>query len=273
MTDPLSSRSSARRFRRLATLFALPLAFGTAQPALGWGQTGHRVTGAIAERHLGGLARAQIRLILGDESLAEAATWADEMRSDPAEFWQKTANPWHYVTVPPGKAHGPETTPPEGDAVTALARFSATLRNPAASRAERQLALRFIVHIVGDLHQPFHAGNGRDKGGNDVAISFFGEPTNLHALWDSGLIARNGLSFSEYAGWLDRRIAPADIVLWWSADPAVWIAESAALRDGLYPARPDLSFAYAFAQQPVVDRRLQQAGIRIAAYLDRLFAK
>ena len=248
-----------------AVLLALPAA-----PVFAWGQNGHRVTGTIAEQHLSGLARARIQMILGDESLAEASTWADEKRSDPAQFWQTTANPWHYVTVPAGRTYAQAGAPPEGDAASALQRFAATIRNPNASREQKKLALRFAIHIIGDLHQPLHAGNGTDKGGNDVKVTFFSEQTNLHSVWDSGIIDRQNLSYSEYAGRLTRRINPQHVVVWWQEDPAVWIGESTKLRDGLYPAGTSLSWDYSYRHLPTVERRLQQAGIRMAAYLNRL---
>lgn len=205
-----------------------------AGPAFAWGQNGHRVTGAIAEQHLTPAARQQTGALLGPESLAEASTWADEMRSDPAPFWQTTANPFHYVTVPTGKTYSQAGAPPEGDAVTALTRFRATLRDPRASLAEKQLALRFIVHIVGDLHQPLHAGNGSDRGGNDHKVTFGGEQTNLHSVWDTGLVEQQNLSYSEMAAWLGSKITPQMAASWNTADPLVWITESAALRDQIY---------------------------------------
>src|SRR5215470_1622329 len=133
---------SARSFG----FFMSALAFALPSPALAWGKTGHRVVAAIADTQLSGLARAHIKEILGGaESLDEAATWPDEMRSAPDAFWQKTATPWHYVTLN-GIVY--DHAPPEGDAIEALARFRATLQNPNASLADKQLALRFIVHLV-----------------------------------------------------------------------------------------------------------------------------
>jgi S1/P1 Nuclease len=255
-----------RRLVAALLCFVLP-----ASPAFAWGQTGHRVTGAIAEHYLSGTARAHVRLLLGTETLAQAATWPDDMRSDPSEYWQKTASAYHYVTVPAGKTHIEVGAPPEGDAVTALARFAQVLRDPNASLADKRLALRFSIHIVGDLHQPLHAGRPGDRGGNDVKVTWFGAQTNLHSVWDSGMIDSRQLSHSELADWLVGAITPEQVIAWSDPDPETWIAESVALREQVYPDKPALSYAYAYRFGPALDGRLSRAGVRIAAYLNRIF--
>lgn len=240
---------------------------------LAWGKTGHRVTGTIAARYLSDEAAAAVRDILGVEDLAEASTWPDFMRSDPDEFWRRTGNPYHYVTIPVGKTYEQVGAPPQGDAITALALFSATLRDEAAPLAERQKALRFMVHIIGDLHQPLHAGNGTDRGGNSFNVIFYDEPTNLHSVWDSGLVDEEQLSYSELSDWLLRKLTEQQVADWMEPDPMVWIAESAALRDTIYPpAGASLRWDYFFAHRDTVRRRLTQGGIRMAAYLNALFA-
>ncbi|WP_375429046.1 S1/P1 nuclease [uncultured Sphingomonas sp.] len=265
--------AAMRTFSILTTLATVAILIAPV-PAHAWGKSGHRVTGVLADDYLDARAKAGVRELLGAETLAEASTWPDFMRSDPSEFWQRTANPFHYVTVPAGKAYVDVGAPPEGDAVTALERFSATVRSRNATVAERQLALRFIVHIVGDLHQPLHAGNGTDKGGNDVRVTLFGRNTNLHAVWDSGLIDEEQISHTEYATWLRARITPELARGWTTADPRVWIAESAALRDRIYPAAgaTSLSYDYVYANKARVEDRLSRAGVRLAAYLNQLFA-
>ena len=255
------------RSLRLAALLAVA-ALAAPSPALAWGKTGHRAAAAVADTHLSGLARARVQQILGVESLDEASTWPDEMRSNPDPFWQKTASPWHYVTVG-GFTY--DRAPAEGDAVSALQRFSAVLRDPAATRADQQLALRFIVHIVTDLHQPLHVGKGTDRGGNDVKVTWFGRPTNLHAVWDSALVDEEALSFSEWAERLGRHSTPEDIVANWVANPQVWISESAQIRDTIYPDKPELGYDYVYRHTPTVKRRLRLAGIRLAAHLNQLF--
>jgi hypothetical protein len=108
--------------------------------------------------------------------------------------------------VPKGKHYHEVGAPEQGDSVTALAQFKATLLDKDASLEQKQLALRFIVHIIGDLHQPLHAGNGTDRGGNDVKVRFFWEDSNLHRVWDSQMLDRRQLSYSEWADWLGRKI-------------------------------------------------------------------
>jgi len=269
-------------FVAAAAAFLLP------SPALAWGKTGHRVVAAIADTQLSGLARAHIREILGGaESLDEAANWPDEMRSAPGEFWQKTATPWHYVTLN-GIIY--DHAPSEGDALQALNHFHSVLQDPNASRADKQMALRFIVHLVGDLHQPLHVGKCCDKGGNDVKVTWFGKPTNLHAVWDSQLVDDEQLSFTELAAKLERHISDQDVVAWWDVNPRDWISESAEIRDTIYPGpanptkgrkskkakkgqQPDLSYAYVYKFTPVMEQRLKQAGVRLAAYLNDIFAE
>ncbi len=253
-------------------ILAFILALTVPGQAWAWGKTGHRITGAIAEDYLSDEARARIRAILGVEDLAEASNWPDWMRSDPSEFWQRTANPWHYVTVPEGKTYEDVGPPRQGDAFTALNRFSLTILDPDASVEDKQRALRFAVHIIGDLHQPLHVGNGEDRGGNDVKVTFFGEETNLHRLWDENMLDRQLLSYTEYSEWLRRKITTDQAREWLTPDPLVWIGESAAIRDTIYPDGDELSYGYVFTSLPIAERRLAQAGVRMAAYFNALFA-
>ena len=257
--------------RNRLTLLAAVLSLLPA-PALAWGQTGHRVVGAIAEHYLSGPAQGAVTAILGHEDLAEAANWPDFMRSDPDPFWEKTSVPWHWVTVPADKGYTLVGAPPEGDAYTALQRFSKTLRDPKASLADRTTALRFVIHLVGDLHQPLHAGRPGDRGGNAVVVTWFGERTNLHTVWDSKIIDNEQLSWSEMADWLGRRITPEQLTRWNTPDPLVWISESVAVRERIYPVDPALSYAYVYMARPIVDEQLEKAGVRLAAYLNVIFA-
>ena len=258
-------------------------------PAFAWGKTGHRVVAAIADTQLSGLARAHIQELLGyGESLDEAATWPDEMRSAPQPFWQKAATPWHYVTLN-GIIY--DHAPPEGDALEALNHFRTVLKDPKASLADKQLALRFIVHLVGDIQQPLHVGKCCDRGGNDIKVRWFGKPTNLHAVWDSQLVDDEQLSFTEMSAKLERHISNRDLIGWWDINPRDWISESAQYREQIYaaipPAKkpegkkktkgaealPDLSYSYVYKFTPLMEQRLKQAGVRLAAYLNDVYAE
>ncbi len=257
---------------------AVTACFLGSSPALAWGKTGHRVVAAIADSQLSGLARAHVEEILGHgETLDEAANWPDEMRSDPAPFWQKVATPWHYVTLN-GILY--DHAPPAGDAIKALAKFRATLKDPNASLADKQLALRFIVHLVGDLHQPLHAGKCCDKGGGEVKVSWFGKPMNLHVVWDSAMVDDEQLSFTELAAKLERHMTNRQVIGWWDINPRDWISESAQIRETVYPPPPagrnrvpDLSYSYIYRFKPVMEERLQKAGVRLAAYLNAIYAE
>lgn len=242
-------------------------------PALAWGKTGHRIVADIADDNLSGLARARVEQILGAEHLADAANWPDEMRSSEEAYWRRVAGPLHYVTVPEGTAYADNPPPAEGDAVTALTGFRQTLLSDDATAEERKLALRFALHIIGDLHQPLHAGNGTDRGGNQVAVEFFSQETNLHRVWDTHMVDREGLSYSEYSDFLGERLTPEAIVQWTDPDPSVWIAESTKLRDRIYPDNPKIGYSYVFEHRDAMEERLAMGGIRAAAWLNSVFAE
>ncbi len=254
------------------SLVALALIAGlAAAPAYAWGQQGHRIVGKLADSFLTTEARQGIASLLENESLAEASTWADFMKASPEKFWQEEASPWHYVTIPEGQTYTDVGPPPEGDAITALARMRTEVLDGALPREQRIRALRLIIHIAGDLHQPLHAGNGTDRGGNDFSVNFFGEDRNLHSVWDSGLIDRQQLSYTEWARWTLRSLPVERVQRWYDADPVVWVTESAAIRDTIYPDDPRISWNYAWQHDAVLKQRLAMGGVRLAAYLNDMF--
>ncbi len=170
---------------------ALLLTVGMATPAWAWGRLGHRVTARLAEAHLTPRAKAEIKALLAEgESLADCSTCADEHRRQ-----VRKSAPWHYVDVPLDEPrYDPRFSgddPKRGFIVPKIAEFRAILKDPSKPVEERRKALRFIIHLVGDLHQPMHVGDNRDRGGNDTQIRFFDIGSNMHGLWDSGLIEWN----------------------------------------------------------------------------------
>lgn len=257
----------------MRTFISVVLALGLLSVnAQAYGPTGHRVIAELAYGYLTPEARQMVDQILGDDFLAEAATLPDEMRSNPDEFWRVEANPYHYINVPSGVSYEDSEKNPAGDALTALEKFTAVLRDEAASMDEKRRALWFVAHLVGDLHQPLHVGRPEDRGGNWVDVVFMEELTNLHSLWDEHLIEHRRLSFTEWARFLERKIKPEHIEEWQKAKPIDWVHEDLVLRDDIYANSVGiLSWDYVYKYMPLVKSQLSKGGVRLAGYLNELF--
>ncbi len=241
-------------------------------PAQAYGPTGHRVIAELAYGYLTPEARAAVDSILEDDFLAEVATLPDEMRSNPDEFWQVEANPYHYINVPPGQTYEESEKNPAGDAFAALEKYSAVLTDDTASLEDRKRALWFVVHIVGDLHQPLHVGYPGDRGGNWVDVVFMEELTNLHRLWDEHLIDHRDLSYTEWTRFLERKIKPEMITDWQKAQPIDWVHEGLELRDDIYANSTGiLSWDYVYKYMPLIKSQLSKGGVRLGGYLNSLF--
>ena len=247
----------------LLALFLVPH-----QKAHAYGQTGHRTIGDIAQRHLNDKALAAVQDILGDEELWQASTWPDEMRSNPDHYWQKVAGTFHYINIPEGMTYGEAPKNPKGDAYTALNDFTATLKNPSTNKADKALALRFIVHLVGDMHQPMHFGHAEDWGGNKIKVTFFGKDSNLHSVWDKSLIMSQNLSFTEWVRMLDKADKQT-VAKIQSVGPEGWIEEGLEMRGAAY-AIGDGKFHYQYIYDniPTIRRQLLKGGLRLAKYLN-----
>ncbi len=253
------------RILNSALVLLLMAALTAPRHAAAWGREGHRAIARIAEARLGREARRAARQLLGGRSLADASTWADEIRASPA--WRSTS-PWHYVNVEDDETYQTSPKSPGGDAIQALEHMRQVLGDPSQPRRNRAEALRFVIHLVGDLHQPLHFGRRSDRGGNGVAVRWFGKPTNLHAIWDSRMVRTLASN--------DRKLAamapvPSDaIALQWQRDPVLaWTGESFAYREKLYRiGKGDLGQPYANLHGPFLKRRIAQAGVRLAAILE-----
>lgn len=232
-----------------------------------WGPLGHELAGTISEDYLSAQTRNRIKDILGHDDLAKASTWADRMRSNPSDFWQREAGPLHYVDVRPGTAIERRRVSRRGDALLALADFREQLLSDGTTREQQALALRFAIHIVQDLHQPLHVGNGKDRGGNSIKLKVHGKNSNLHRLWDSQVLYSAGRSQRQWLTYFrDSKILRAPVTE--DADPLAWMEESIALRDTLYPAPKKIDDAYMRRQLPRAEIRVALAGIRTAAWLN-----
>lgn len=255
----------------LLALWLLPLS------GWAWGVVGHRAIGRIAENHLTPRARHEIQRLLGTETLPLISTWPDEIRPDPQYV---ALAPWHYVSVPPGLPQAQfvryltENAPALGSAYTAIQEQLKNLKDPAKTTAEKVFALKWLTHLVADMHMPLHVGNPDDHDGNLIKVSWRGHDTNLYAIWDTDLVEYPGLSWTEIDA-LDHA-TPAQIQQWQQAEPATWLLESYQLCPPIYgEAAQSAQFDYHYypAHGPTVEQRLLQAGIRLAGVLNAAFGR
>lgn len=264
-------------------LLALLLAAGTS-PAFGWGVLGHRVVGRIAEAELEPAARAEVaRLLAGeaDPTLAGVSAWADEVRAKDPVLGRRSA-PWHYVTLhSPDCAYARATDCANGDCVVgAIEAQAAILADRRRLLAERRQALKFVVHFVGDVHQPLHANNKGDKGGNTVQIRVPGagggeRGSNLHSWWDSGMLKASGVDEDALVARLAAlplAVAIARAPL--PAEAGPWAEQSCriAAAPGFYPASAHLAAHYRKTWMPTAETRMRQAGARLARVLNAALA-
>jgi len=257
--------------KRLAlgiALFAAPVA------ASAWGAEGHRITGQIADSYLTPKARIAIKKILGNETIAITSTWADFIKSDTS---YKYLTPWHYVDFARAYSY-PEMVEflehdNNTDAYTKMKFLIAELKKKDLPKDKQLLYLRMVIHITEDLHQPMHTAHEDDKGGNDVKLSWFGKPSNLHSVWDTELIGNQELSYTEYAAAINHTTAAQRNQ--WQADPMTkWIFESSQLADKIYKeTKPgsNLSYDYNFKFIGTVNQQLVKGGVRLAGLLNQLF--
>lgn len=236
--------------------------------SFGWGASGHRIVGLIAERHLSKKALKEINKILENETLAEVSNHMDFIKSDGS---YRHMSPWHYATIPDeGSYNG---APEEGDVIGTIERLISELKSKNFTDEDEAFALKCLVHLIGDIHQPLHVGNGEDRGGNDVKLEYFWVSSNLHRAWDSGMIDNQKYSYTEYADWIDH---PSDEQLseWSSLNVLDWANESKEYRAQCYETVPEnkkLSYRYNYDNIDLLNQRLLQAGIRLANVLNDIY--
>lgn len=232
-----------------------------------WGKNGHRIVGEIAQLNLDKNAAREVKKLLGDEDLARVSTWPDEIRSD--KKYNYTA-PWHYVSIPSGKTYFDQKRVADGDVIFALFQFEETLRDKKATIEQKKDALRFMVHMMGDLHQPLHVGLAEDRGGNNVRLKWFKTETNLHALWDESIVDFEQLSYTEYTKFLNH-FTKDEMKTFTAGNFMDWARESQELRNVVYDVGESAGYEYHFKVKPTYELRLRQAGIRLASVLNKIF--
>ena len=242
------------------------------RPAWAWGAQGHEIVAIIALQELSPQAKAQVARLLGSPAmLIHEANWADEIRDR-----RRDTGRWHYVDIPlraPNYLASRDC--PRGDCVVAqIAAEQRVLANPRASSGMRAEALRFLIHLVADIHQPLHTIDNDDRGGNQVRIYLRGSRTNLHQLWDTRVVEALGFDSPQVAQEIRRSVSPPQRKAWQAGSAAAWATESHMIaRDRVYPAMQGqrslrLAPTYVRDEMPLTRQQLAKAGVRLAWLLN-----
>lgn len=233
-----------------------------------WGAQGHRVIATLAQSQLTPAARKEVTRLLALEpgqTLVSISTWADEHRSE-------SSRPWHYVNLPRTSCtYQAQRDCADGRCVVGAIQTQVKVLASSAPDEERLVALKYLVHFAGDVHQPLHAGFLDDKGGNTYQLQAFKHGSNLHALWDTGLIESLGEDTRTMAARLARKGQGKDSgkVRPWTAKQAAQESCRIVAGSGFYPPRV-VDDDYIAAYIPVMEDRLALAGARLAELLNRV---
>jgi hypothetical protein len=241
------------------------------EPVLAWAPEGHQIAAAIAERELTPKARAAVTALLGNPDIMVLdSSWADEIRQQRPE-----TNAWHYVNIEVGSGgYNAARDCVGGDCVVAqIGRDRKILSDPSSSKDAKAEALRFLIHFVADLHQPLHAADRHDKGGNDETFRWHGKRLSLHQVWDQDVVTPLGADPVRIAAAIDETLTPAEKASMAQGSVEDWANESFHLGESeIYAHLPSrLPEDYAQRESGIARLQLAKAGLRLATLLNRIF--
>lgn len=240
-----------------------------------WGTIGHRVIAEIAENHLNNKAKRNLKKMIGNEKLAYWANWPDFIKSDTTGVWKHT-DQWHYVNVDPQtnlntfiESLKAQKAP---NIYTQINILSDQIKDKKTPEKDREIALRFLIHLMGDAAQPLHVGRAEDLGGNKIKLKFFGENTNLHSLWDSKLVDFQKYSYTEYANILDVK-SKEEIAKIQAGTLEDWLYDSHLSANRIYAnsvAETNYSYDYNYKFTALLEQQLLNGGLRLAKVLNEI---
>jgi len=252
----------------IAIMAYLPIRAGA------WGMIGHRVVGQIADYYLTTKARKAVKNILGTESIAIASNWGDFIKSDTAYNYLYS---WHYVNLPAGLDQQGVfnflDTDKQANLYNRVPEQIAVLKNAQSSAEQKLLAMRLLIHLIGDMHQPMHTARKEDLGGNKISVTWFGEKSNLHRVWDEGLIEYQQLSYTEYATAINHPTA-GQLKTWKTFSLKQDVFESYSLCNQIYAGiklDEKLSYRYNFDYVAILNNALLKGGVRLAQILNDIY--
>lgn len=252
--------------KKTTLLFLFVLISGKAM--FGWGDKGHKIVSEIAEKCLEKSIVDSVNFYLGKMTFQEASVWMDAMRSDNSYNYMK---PWHYINVEKDATY---VKTKEENVVNKLDECIEVLKNRKKhTHSEINMALKIIFHLVGDIHQPLHNGYANDKGGNSVDVDFAGQQSNLHKVWDSGIIEKGKINLSDCLK-MANELGLKEGKELQDVNVTKWMLESRELLPGVYAFEKGIiTQAYIDKNKPIVEKQLVRGGIRLAAILHQAFKK
>lgn len=244
-----------------------------------WGPKGHDVVAAIAEQNLNKKAKKALNELLDGHSIVYYSSWMDNIQNSP--YWKNGYNQtktWHYANVDKGFTYQTMKKNEKGDVVSALNKLTWELTENYDNLTDSMRVdyVKMIIHMVGDLHCPMHAGHLSDRGGNSFKVKWFGQNTNLHSVFDSKMIdSARKWGYQEWAYQLDRKdkkfkkaVAQGTYEDWFNktVENAEQIYEYAERQEN-----PNFSYQFVYDFSPMVEESLLLGGYRLAAVLNMIF--
>lgn len=261
---------------RCTRFLSLAILVLCAPSLFGWGREGHRLIAGIAAQQLNAKARAEVAKLLEGQTLESIASWADEVRPQ-----RKETSTWHFIDLPLDIPRGDwrKYCPATGCVLEQIPEMESRLRNRNLAARDRAEALKFLVHFISDMHQPLHVGEKNDRGGNDVKVVFFNQPSNLHSIWDTAILARAEqrdpnlkVKLERKPGFFERRrLAKGSLEDW------AWQSRDVS-RDAVYAKLPAqrpavLGEEYFDQAVPATELQIRRAGVRLARVLNEALGR
>lgn len=253
------------------SILTVALALGSLS-AFGWGQKGHDVTAYIAENHLTPTTLEAVTELLDGKSIVYWANWLDNASHTPEYAYSKT---WHYKNIDDDIDFEKAPLHKDGDVVRAIYKQVEVLQNPNSSRDDQQLALKILVHLMGDLHQPMHLGHASDLGGNRWTVNYFGRDNNLHSVWDSSIPeSAHKWTYTEWNNQINRATPEEESLILFEGNPENWGKETFDICKSVYAQTPQgtkISYDYVANWTPIIEAQFLKGGLRLADVLNSIF--
>jgi len=262
--------------RKIVIIIVLLSAILLPKELFAWGMTGHRVIAEIADKNIKSKTRKKIDKLLDGYPMAYWANWGDFIKSDTTGVWDHT-HIWHFVNAPGGLDKQAyidfiKNTPQE-NVYSEIPKLEAIIQNKQSTDDQKRIALYFLIHLVGDAHQPMHMGREEDLGGNKISVTWFRAPGNIHSVWDSRIVDNEKYSYTEYANILNSisKEKKQDMQAGMLED---WMYDTYLMANDVYAGienGSELSYKYVYQYKYKMEEQLQKAGLRLAVILDRVF--